>query len=236
MLYIGCAGWTIPGKFSSEFSTSGSHLERYAQVFQCAEINSSFYRPHRNKTWERWANSVPSCFRFAVKAPRTITHERSLCCTKDDLTPFFGQASILDEKLGPILFQTPPKLSFNEAVATEFFAQVRSIYPGQVVIEPRHVSWFTEDAERVLIDFEIARVAADPAPVALAGQVGGSTLLSYYRLHGTPRRYYSAYSHEALTNLSAATQIEAGQKDVWVIFDNTASGAAAGDALQLLRM
>jgi uncharacterized protein YecE (DUF72 family) len=236
MLYIGCAGWTIPKQVSTEFPAGGSHLERYAQVLPCSEINTSFYRPHRKLTWERWGNSVPAAFRFAVKAPRTITHDQSLSCSKEDLLAFFDQVFLLGEKLGPILFQTPPKLAFDEKVVAKFLALLRTIYSGQVVIEPRHVSWFTSPAESVLSDFQVGRVAADPAPIAAGGLPGGSRLLSYYRLHGTPRKYYSAYSSEALASLVAAVQGEVQVKDVWVIFDNTASGAAAADALRLSRM
>lgn len=98
------------------------------------------------------------------------------------------------------------------------------------------MSWFSDDAERLLIDFGVVRAAADPAPIPAGGLPGGSELLSYYRLHGTPRKYYSAYSREALVTLSAAAQVEGPAKDIWVIFDNTASGEAAGDALRLLRM
>ena len=110
MLYIGCAGWSIPRQFTSEFPVVGSHLERYARVLSCSEINSSFHRPHRPVTWERWADTVPATFRFAVKAPKAITHEHSLQCSATDLTGFFEKALLLREKLGPVLFQTPPKL------------------------------------------------------------------------------------------------------------------------------
>jgi uncharacterized protein YecE (DUF72 family) len=71
---IGTAAWSIPKKHAAPFPTAGSHLERYAAVFNAAEINSSFYRPHRAATYERWAASVPDDFRFAVKVPKAITH------------------------------------------------------------------------------------------------------------------------------------------------------------------
>src|SRR5512140_3776207 len=116
MLFVGTAGWTIPAAFRAAFPAGGSHLERYAQVLPCAEINSSFHRSHMQRTWERWARSVPSTFRFAVKAPKTITHESSLECTKNDLEAFLIQAVLLGSALGPILFQTPPKLAFDSVV------------------------------------------------------------------------------------------------------------------------
>src|ERR1700735_1262435 len=75
---IGTAGWSIPKYCAGEFPVGGSGLERYAARFNCTEINSSFYRPHRRTTYERWAHSVPAGFRFAVKLPKAITHERRL--------------------------------------------------------------------------------------------------------------------------------------------------------------
>ncbi|MDQ3815662.1 MAG: DUF72 domain-containing protein, partial [Armatimonadota bacterium] len=77
-IYIGCAGWSIPSPHAPEFPAAGSHLERYAARFPAVEINSSFYRPHRPQTYERWAAAVPTHFQFAVKVPKIITHERRL--------------------------------------------------------------------------------------------------------------------------------------------------------------
>src|SRR3954462_5770520 len=133
MLYIGCAGWTIPARFSSDFPTAGSHLEGYARVLPASQINTTFYRPHRAATWERWANAVQADFRFAVKAPRTITHERSFSGAKGDLVRFFDQVLCLGRKLGPILFQTPPKLVLDAKVTAKFFTVLRAMYSGQVV-------------------------------------------------------------------------------------------------------
>jgi len=98
-LQIGCSGWSIPKEFSAEFSAEGSHLERYSRRFSCTEINSSFYRPHRQQTWERWAASVPEGFRFSVKAPKTITHQGSLACNRAELEGFLKQLEPLGEKL-----------------------------------------------------------------------------------------------------------------------------------------
>jgi uncharacterized protein YecE (DUF72 family) len=215
------------------FPPGDSHLERYAQVFSCAEINSSFYRSHRQNTWERWARAVPATFRFAVKAPKTITHESELNCTEEDLKSFLGQAQLLGNSLGPILFQTPPSLVFESEKANRIFSLLRGMYDGPVAIEPRHVSWFAAEVDQHLSQFEIARVAADPAPTSAGKHPGGTELLSYYRLHGTPRKYYSSYSDEILSQLAESVRGRMTGGDVWVIFDNTASGAAAGDALRL---
>src|SRR5271154_6976869 len=82
---IGCAGWNIPRNLAGSFVSAGTHLERYALTFNSCEINSSFYRPHERKTWERWARTVPADFRFSVKAPRAITHRAKLSCSRETL-------------------------------------------------------------------------------------------------------------------------------------------------------
>jgi uncharacterized protein YecE (DUF72 family) len=77
-LRIGCAGWSLRAEQAALAPSDGSHLERYARVFDAVEINSSFYRPHRPQTYARWAESVPADFRFAVKMPKAISHGKRL--------------------------------------------------------------------------------------------------------------------------------------------------------------
>src|SRR5271154_6912452 len=165
---IGCAGWNVPRDGAAQFASGGSHLERYSRVFNGCEINSSFYRPHKNSTWERWGNSVPTEFQFSVKAPRTITHELRLNCSAEILQAFLKQVAFLHDRLGPLLFQLPPSLRFEPATARNFLALLRELYSGEVVWEPRHVSWFDSDANDLLREFHVARVAADPACVPAA--------------------------------------------------------------------
>ena len=114
MLHIGTAGWTIPkqhlGLFpQSEDAAKLSHLMRCASGLNCVEVNSSFHRPHRRKTWERWAASTPGDFRFAVKVPKAVTHTAKLRNTGSLWLTFLEEVSGLGEKLGPLLVQLPPK-------------------------------------------------------------------------------------------------------------------------------
>jgi uncharacterized protein YecE (DUF72 family) len=230
---IGTAGWSIPKQYAGEFSLTGTHLERYCQILSCAEINSSFYRSHRPSTWEKWAESVPESFRFSVKAPKAITHEASLICASEPLKIFLAEVNILGTKLGPILFQLPPKAAFNSTVSEAFFTLLREQHSGPTVLEPRHPSWFTPQANHLLQKFHIARVAADPARFPAASSAAGWDQLLYCRLHGSPRMYYSAYPEKYLQALAAAI-MKQHAKEVWCIFDNTASGAALGDAQTLV--
>jgi uncharacterized protein YecE (DUF72 family) len=231
---VGTAGWTIPAAVRERFAGNGSQLERYAARFSGAEINSSFYRPHRRSTYERWAASVPDGFRFALKLPKTITHERRLVDATDPLERFLDESAPLGAKRGVLLAQLPPKLAWDERVAEAFFSAVRERFQGLVACEPRHASWFAREAGDALARFEVARVAADPAIVPAGGLPGGWDGFAYYRLHGTPRTYYSAYGDEALRAL--ASRLAGERRPAWCVFDNTASGVAAGNALALTEL
>src|SRR5919109_153625 len=104
-IHVACAGWNIPKQAAASFPRCGGHLERYASLLDAVEINSSFYRPHCYMTYERWARTVPDAFRFAVKAPKQITHGLRLAHSASALDAFLPQLNALGEKLGPILFQ-----------------------------------------------------------------------------------------------------------------------------------
>ena len=230
---IGTAGWSIPTATAGAFPTAGSHLERYAQVFTAVEINSSFHRPHRRSTYERWASSVPAEFRFAVKIPKTISHDARLDNAGELVAAFMEQVNGLGDKLAVLLVQLPPSLAFDQALASCFFETLRLRLSDAVelVCEPRHASWFTDDANACLAEHRVARVMADPVLVPSGDQPGGWTGLHYHRLHGSPRVYYSAYDRPRLEALAEIPHANA--PSTWCIFDNTASGAATGDALTL---
>jgi uncharacterized protein YecE (DUF72 family) len=235
-LRIGTAGWTLPRQHAHLFPAQGSHLERYAQTFNCVEINSSFHRPHQRKTWERWAASTPADFHFSVKLPKTITHDARLVSCGALLLAFFQQVRGLGEKLESVLVQLPPKLEFEEGLAREFLATLRELHQGSVALEPRHASWFTTAVDRLLREFKIARVAADPPKGSpLAAKPGGSAHLRYWRLHGAPRTYYSDYDQIFLRRFAKELRAEASAQQIWVIFDNTALGHATANAWGLMQ-
>jgi uncharacterized protein YecE (DUF72 family) len=231
---IGTAGWSIPRQEAEHFPSDGSALQRYAARFPVAEINSSFHRSHRLTTWERWRESVPANFRFSVKVPKTITHERKLVDCTAEVKTFLGEAGCLREKLAVLLVQLPPKLSFDKRIAAEFFADIRARSPAEIACEPRHASWFAAEVDSLLDELHVARVAADPAICAEAARPGGRRHLSYWRLHGSPVIYRSSY-RDRIAQYAEALRAEGDAgRDVWCIFDNTASSAGAGDALALI--
>jgi len=229
---LGVAGWSVRREHARSFSDIGSHLERYATRFNAVEINSCFYRPHRFATYQRWAATVPPEFRFAVKLPKVITHANRFLDVVAPLERFLGEVSGLGSKLGPVLIQLPPSFAFDEPLARSFFEELRARFDGEAVLEPRHETWFTAAVGRLLAEFRIARVAADPARVPAAAHPGGYERTMYLRLHGSPRIYYSAYSPDYLEDVARLLDASASRDiSTWCIFDNTALGAATADAL-----
>jgi len=242
---IGTAGWSIPKAVADRFAGPGSQLERYAGVMTAAEINSSFYRPHRRTTYERWAASTPPGFQFSVKIPRQLTQHQKLVTPEAGLDQFAAEVAGLGEKLAIVLVQLPPSLAFDRPVAQTFFAALSERIEATVACEPRHESWFTDDVDGWLADRKVAVVAADPPrglvsppnildePQPAVPTPRGWRGLSYYRLHGSPRIYYSAYDAAFLDRQAKALTADAGTRPAWCIFDNTAGGAAPADALAL---
>jgi len=232
---IGTAGWTIPASDRAAFPEQGTSLERYSARLAGAEINSSFHRPHRRSTWEKWGASVPDCFRFSVKVPKTITHKAKLVGAAELLAAHLEEAGALGPKLAVHLVQLPPSLAYDEALADGFFGQMQDLaVTAAIACEPRHPSWFEPEADALLQRRRVARVAADPARVPAAAQPGGWRGLAYFRLHGSPVMYRSSYRDGRLE--AYADQLRAAGEGAWCIFDNTASSKAMGDALGLMEL
>jgi uncharacterized protein YecE (DUF72 family) len=231
---IATAGWTVTREAAPRFPDEGTHLARYARVLGGVEINSSFYRSHAPATYRKWADATPGGFRFAVKLPGLITHELGLRGARGALQSFYEEIAGLGRKRGPVLVQLPKSHVFERRVTDRFLGRLRSLDAGPVVVEPRHASWFAAAADRVLMNHHVARAAADPICCPGAGLPGGWPRLVYYRLHGTPRMYWSRYAPEYIAALAADLDAHARTgAQVWCVFDNTAWGGAILNALEL---
>lgn len=233
---VGCAGWSIPREHAALFGEGESMLSHYATRFDAVEINSSFYRPHQAKTYARWAAAVPAGFRFSVKLPQVISHERALQGCGPVLDAFLDQVQPLGRKLGGLLLQLPPGLAFDARLAATFFALLRRRTDAHVACEPRHAGWFTPRATALLQRHAITRAAADPARVPAAACPCGDHRWHYWRWHGSPRIYYSAYGEAALRSLIASVRAHPARGGTWIIFDNTAHGHAITDAALLQKL
>lgn len=233
MLHLGCASWQVPKSVRPRFPDAGTLLARYAGRLPAVEVNSSFYRHHRRSQYAKWASEVPEHFRFAVKLPRWLTHEQRLR-THEGLDDFLEECAGLGDRLGPLLVQLPPSLDFEPEAAAGFFAAVRERFAGDVACEPRHAGWFAAEPGELLQRHRVARVASDPPPVPAAAEPGGASGLVYHRLHGSPRKFYSAYGPEYVADLARRLGQRSGSAETWCIFNNTATEAGFEDALALV--
>ena len=153
------------------------------------------------------------------------------------LDVFLEQAQGLGQRLGCLLVQLPPSLTFDAGIANTFLDALRQRHDDAVALEPRHASWFTAEADALLGAHRVARVLADPVLHDAGRWPGGWPQLVYLRLHGSPRIYYSPYEASLLQDLAACLRQAADEgAQCWCIFDNTASGAAVGNALALQRV
>jgi uncharacterized protein YecE (DUF72 family) len=229
---VGTAGWSIPKQYAGEFPMTGSMLERYSQCFGLVEINSSFYRPHRRETYERWAASTPDSFGFSVKLPKAITHQRRLRDVTDLLERFLREVGGLGSKLSTILVQLPPSLQFSAELVSDFLGELRLSYSGAVACEPRHRSWFGDEAAAVLNATRVDFAAVDPPPCHGAPEWDAVPNPVYIRLHGAPKIYFSDSPMDVLPKLAERLAAIPSAVAATCIFDNTV--ASAGPYLEKL--
>ncbi|GAB3509434.1 DUF72 domain-containing protein [Pseudoxanthomonas daejeonensis] len=231
---VGCAGWSIPAPYRDRFADGESVLARYASRFSVVEINSSFYRPHQPSTYARWAASVPRGFRFSVKMPKEISHELALRRCGPALDAFLAQSGALGSKLGGYLLQLPPGQVFEMRTASTFFRMFRRRTDAPLACEARNLSWFSPAASELFALHAVGRVDADPRVGDNDHEMDTRSAWPYWRWHGAPRIYYSAYSDEQLQALAASLRaLPDARRPAWVIFDNTAHGFATANALRL---
>ena len=231
MRYVGTAGWAVPRRWAHLTSSDEKGLTRYARALNAVEINSSFYRPHSRETWARWAAQVPEHFRFSAKIPKAITHDAKLVDVTRPLETFLDEVRGLGPKLGALLVQLPGRFEFDAPLARAFFRMLRTLHDGDVVCEPRHPTWFHEEATALLVKHRIGRVAADPPKGHTTCAPGGWPGVVYFRLHGSPRTYFTPYEQPFL--MAIAQRVVVHDVPTWVVFDNTGSGAAFENAVRM---
>ncbi|NPV60787.1 MAG: DUF72 domain-containing protein [Actinobacteria bacterium] len=229
-LRVGTSGWHYPhwkGVFYPEGTRSHEWLSFYASRFDTVEINNSFYRLPGQETFAAWAREVPPGFVFAVKASRFITHLKKLRETGEAVATFLEHAGHLDGKLGPILFQLPPRWKANQIRLEEFIA---SLPEGRrYAFEFRDQSWFCDGVYRILEAHGCALCIASSPSFPSAKRVTAG--FSFLRFHGGEVLYGSKYSRGELRKWAAfARSLLERDIDVYAYFNNDAFGYAVEDA------
>ena len=233
-LRIGTSGWAYDdwkGPFYPAGIGRDAMLAEYARHFDAVELNATFYRLPAAATLERWAASVPDGFAFAVKASRYITHVKKLRDSADTLAPFLERIRVLDDRLGPVLFQLPPRFRYNGARLGELLGNL----PADLdcAFEFRDASWLNDDCRRRLSDHGAALCLHDLGGSGTAGEPPAGSF-AYVRLHGPGEAYAGRYGEGPLDAWAERLGRWAGDgMPAWCFFDNDAEANAPADALRL---
>ena len=235
-ILIGTSGWSYghwKGPFYPAALPAGGFLPFYAGRFCTVEINSSFYRLPEERTLARWRDSVPDSFVFAVKGSGFITHRKKLRDPQATLPPFFERIAVLGDKLGPVLFQLPPRWRFDPGRLAAFLGALSPDF--RYVFEFRDPSWFTREVRD-----ELARHRAAFCIYELGGRHSPEEVTAdfvYVRLHGPAGPYRGLYDAGTLARWAGKFRAWAAQgRRVHCYFDNDQEGFAARNALQLQEM
>lgn len=232
-VFTGTSGWHYPhwrGTFYPETLPASGWLSYYVKNFSCVEVNNSFYGLPSPKTVQSWCKGAPVGFQFAVKAWRVITHRKKLKDCKNALDIFLDVTRHFGAKLGPILFQLPPRWRANPSRLEEFLQLLP--FPSRCAFEFRDPSWHSDAVYALL-----ARYRAAFCIYELAGFLSPlvtTSKLVYIRLHGPNGAYQGSYDDSRLAYW--ARQARAWQqegKDVYLFFDNDQAGYAAKNARRL---
>ena len=230
--HIGCSGFYYrewKGEFYPARLSQKKWFEFYSQHFNTIEINNTFYRFPEPKLFNNWYEKALPDFMFSVKVPQLITHRQKFRQTETMLQDFYGiTREGLKEKLGPVLFQLPPSLKYDEELLRTMIEQMDILY--QNVIEFRHISWWRKEVFASLNRANIIFCGVSYPGLINDAVTGLPT--AYYRFHGVPRLYHSAYEQNFLQHI-AQQMADDIVKDAYVYFNNTASGAAIENAKTL---
>jgi uncharacterized protein YecE (DUF72 family) len=233
-IHIGTSGWHYKhwlGTFYPAGTSAKQQFNYYAKLFDTVEINNSFYKLPSREVFEGWYKNSPQKFLFVVKANRFITHNLKLSRPIEPLARLFNSILGLKEKLGPILFQLPPKWKVNIERFREFLQALPAAY--SYVFEFRNETWYHEEVYRLLQEFNCAFCIYE-----LAGHISPIKVTAdfvYVRLHGpTENKYQGSYSNAALRKWAKqCIEWQSQKKDVYVYFDNDQEGYAAFNAVTL---
>lgn len=238
-LRIGTSGWQYKdwrGVLYPDGVPQRSWLGRYADEFATVEVNNAFYRLPERSVFERWREQTPDGFVVAVKASRYLTHVKRLVEPAEPVARLVDRSIGLGPQLGPYLLQLPPTLQADPERLDTCLAAFPTA--ARVAVEPRHVSWWSDEVRAVLTRHGAALCWADRGgrPVAPLWRTAD---WGYLRLHEGRAAPRPSYGHSALGTW--LDRIEdawagAGPSDVYVYFNNDHGGAAVRNARTMMRM
>ena len=230
---VGTSGWEYRhwvGSFYPRELPRERRLEFYAERFETVELNNSFYRLPEADVFAAWRRRVPEGFAFAVKASRYLTHVRRLRDPEEPLERLWSRARRLGDRLGPMLYQLPPRWRPNYERLATFLAAIPRERPQAVEI--RDGRWYGPRLTALLAGADVSLCLHDMAGSAPLPERVGSVV--YIRFHGSGTRYGGAYSPQRLTAWAERIAGWAAEGwPVWAFFNNDIGGHAVRDADRL---
>ena len=231
--HIGTSGWSYPhwkGPFYPADLPDSQLLDYYCQHFRTVEINNSFYHLPSEAALEQWRRTTPADFVFAAKASRYITHMKKLKEPEDSCKTFLDRMAILGRKLGPIVFQLPPRWHYNGKRLAALLACLPRSH--RYAFEFRDPDWINDEAlallQRYNAAFCIYELAGFRSPLHVTAD------FVHIRLHGPEGAYQGKYDGRTLASWARRIQgwLDEG-RDVYIYFDNDEAGYAVENALDL---
>jgi len=233
---IGTSGWHYPhwrGAFYPEDLPEKDRLAYYAGIFDTVEINNSFYRLPSEETLRDWAERTPPGLVFACKASRYITHMKKLKDPYQSLSSFLDRIAVLGDKLGPVLFQLPPRWRPNARRLEAFLEALPRDW--RFTFEFRDPRWNEPEILQLLERYRAAFCCFDLGGTCSPIRVTAD--FAYIRLHGPGAPYQGSYSDACLADWAARIATwQADGLDVYCYFDNDERAYAPANAQSLLGM
>jgi uncharacterized protein YecE (DUF72 family) len=239
-LHIGTSGWSYKhwsGIFYPEYCKADKYLEFYTTKFACVELNSSFYHLPLKSTVTGWMNRTPETFKFCTKLSRLITHQLQLVNAEGALQNFLDVFGGMNKRLGPVLIQLPPGLTYNQSLISNFFNIIKEKYSCfQFAVEVRNKSWINDNFFDLLGWYGITFVIADSGDRFPYSETVTSGSV-YLRFHGREQLYASDYDETDLRSYAEKiiNWLSEG-KEVWVFFNNDYHGFAVKNAGRLIEI
>lgn len=234
--YIGCSGFYYKhwkGIFYPDDLPQKKWFSFYCEHFNTLELNVTFYRFPQLSFLQTWYQKSPSTFRFAVKAPRAVTHYKKFNDAEKLISDFYNTIQEgLQEKLGCVLFQMPPRFDYSEERLQKIISGVNHSFTN--VIEFRHVSWWNDKVYNALAENKISFCGMSHPE--LPDNIIQNTSVLYYRMHGVPHLYQSLYKISTLKNIINEIEISHKTKKAFIYFNNDIDVSAVKNAREMIEL
>jgi len=236
-IYCGTSGWSYQdwkGKFYPEKLSQAKWFGHYAQTFNSVEVNATFYRWFEEKTYQNWQQKAPEGFKYVIKLPRGITHQKLLKEIEDYAERFEGLVAHLGNKLGMLLMQLPPKMPYNPERIDKALSAFK--HPEKLAVEFRSAEFFTEEISDILKKHGATFCIVDSPDIKPIPALTSKT--AYLRFHGHTEWYKDSYSPEQLENFKEICQnlIEQGAEKLYLFFNNNIGGHAPFNAQDMMNL